>query len=312
MYSSVQGIDLRLLHIFVTIARCEGFSSAQVHLNMNQSAISSSMAMLEARLGYRLCERGRRGFHLTEEGKRILKSAQELFSSLDNFVTQVRGLSGRLFGELSIGLLDSTLTLEDACICQAISRFYRRNQDVCIQLYIKSPTELEQAILDGQIHAAIAYTGHRVTNLQYVELFSEKVSIYCGKSHPLFTQQDISIENITRTKWVRRGYLMPSHLVPLIPDIDNMTAIAHQMEGVALMILAGTHLGYLPEHYAKTWVDKGDMRILNPQTLSYQAQHCLIFHRTRPHNEALEAFISDVISEHHLNKKCISQKYKNH
>lgn len=58
MYNSVQGIDLRLLHIYVTIARCEGFSAAQAHLNMSQSAISSSMAALETRLGYRLCERG--------------------------------------------------------------------------------------------------------------------------------------------------------------------------------------------------------------------------------------------------------------
>lgn len=98
MYTSVQGIDLRLLHIFVTIAQCKGFSAAQAHLNMSQSAISASMASLETRLGYRLCERGRRGFHLTEEGKLILESAQDLFSSLEHLVSRVRGLSGRLFG----------------------------------------------------------------------------------------------------------------------------------------------------------------------------------------------------------------------
>ncbi|XHA14545.1 LysR family transcriptional regulator [Citrobacter farmeri] len=302
MYSSVQGIDLRLLHIFITIAQCEGFSAAQGRLNMNQSIISSSMAMLETRLGYRLCERGRRGFRLTEEGKRILKSALELFSSLDHFVSQVRGLSGRLFGQLTIGLLDSTLTLQEACICQAISRFYKRNQDVCIQLSIKSPTELEQAILNGQMHAAITYTSHRIVGLQYIELFTEKVSIYCGKNHPLFAQLDITDDDIIHTEWVKRGYLMPSHLVPLVLPDENMTASAYQMEGVALMILAGTHLGYLPEHYAKTWVDKGEMRVINPDRLSYRAQHCLIFHRTHPYNEALEAFISDVLTEHQLNK----------
>ncbi len=96
---------------------------------------------------------------------------------------------------------------------------------------------------------------------------------------------------------------MPQHLVPLVPDDDKMTAIAHQMEGVALMILAGTHLGYLPQHYAKTWTDRGEMRILNAKTLSYEAPHYLIFHRTKPHNEALEAFISDVLNEHLLNKR---------
>jgi len=66
-----------------------------------------------------------------------------------------------------------------------------------------------------------------------------------------------------------------------------MKVIAHQMEGVALMILAGTHLDYLPQHYAKTWVDKGEMRVLNAKSLSYEAQHFLVFHRTRSQNEAL-------------------------
>ena len=298
MYSSVQGIDLRLLHIFVTIAQCKGFSAAQASLNMNQSIISSSMAMLETRLGYRLCDRGRSGFRLTEEGKRILKSALELFSSMDNFVAQVRGLSGKLFGQLSIGLLDSTLTLQDAHIYKTVARFYKRNQDVCLQLSIKSPTELEQDILNGQLHAAIAYTSHRLVGLKYINLFTEKVSIYCGKDHPLFNRARVSTQDILQAKWVKRGYLMPSNLVPLALPDDNMTASAHQMEGVALMILAGTHLGYLPEHYAKTWEEKGEMRVLNPQTLSYEAQHCLIFHQTRPRNEALDAFIDDVLTEH--------------
>jgi len=300
MYSRVQDIDLRLLQIFTIIAKCNGFSVAQAQLNMNQSAISTSMATLETRLGYRLCERGKSGFYLTEEGKRILKATEEMFLELDVFVAKIRGLSGRLFGQLAIGLLDNTLTLKDAHITAAITRFYKRKQDVCVSLYIKSPTELEQSVLDGEIHAAIAYTGHRIPNLRYIKLFNEKVCLYCGNKHPLFNKTKVSVDDIHNSKWVRRGYLMPSDLVPIIPKADQMTAVAHQMEGIALMILAGTHLGYLPEHYARLWVDKKKMRCLNPDNLSYDANHCLFYNRKHPHNEALEAFISDVLAEHNI------------
>ncbi len=296
MLGNIHNADIRLLHIFETIAQCHGFSAAQARLNMNQSTISTCMATLETRLGYRLCERGKKGFQLTEEGKRVLQYTQQLFATLDAFVVQVHTLSGRLYGELMIGLLDSTLTLQDAKIVETLRRFYQRNQEVSLQLFIKSPTELEQAILKGQLHAAISYIGHRLSNLEYIDLFREKISIYCGKRHPLSSCDPVTIDDLLRYNWVKRGYLMPSDLVPIAPH--SITATAHQMEAVAFLILAGSHIGYLPQHYAQQWVDKGEMCLLKPDELSYQVTHCLIFHRNRPHNEALEAFIADAIEEH--------------
>lgn len=306
MYSSVQGVDLRLLRIFATIAQCQGFSAAQAQLNMNQSAISTSMANLEARLGYRLCDRGKRGFHLTEEGKKILRATQELFESMEGFVSRVRSLSGRLFGEISIGLLDSTLTLGDSHMAQSLARFYQRDQDVRVHLSIKSPTELEQDVLDGTLDAAITYIGHRLSVLEYIDLFDEEMSAYCGVNHPLYRQGVSDTQQLLNFQWVRRGYMVPNYLAPIDPPM--LTAVAHQMEGVALLVLAGTHIGYLPRHYAQQWEDKGQMRVLSPEDLSYKATHSLIINRTRVHDEALEAFIDDVLAEHHIERKRISKR----
>ncbi|MNC57540.1 LysR substrate binding domain protein [compost metagenome] len=89
---------------------------------------------------------------------------------------------------------------------------------------------------------------------------------------------------------------MPSDLVPVMPPL--ITATAHQMEAVALLVLAGTHIGYLPQHYAQQWVDKQEMYLLKSEELSYEVTHCLILNRSRPHNEALEALVSDILLEH--------------
>ncbi|MGL4723775.1 MAG: LysR family transcriptional regulator [Scandinavium sp.] len=296
MLGNLHNIDLRLLQIFLTIVRSNGFSAAQAPLNMSQSAISTCMATLETRLGFRLCERGKKGFRLTEEGKQILHYTQQLFSTLDTFILQVHNLSGKLCGELFIGLLDSTLTLPEAKIVQALRRFSQRNQDVSLQIVIKSPTELEQAIINGELHVAIAYIAHRVSNLHYIDLFTEKISVYCGKDHPLSQMKGVTADDLLRYSWVKRGYLMPSDLVPLTPPL--ITATAHQMEAVAFLILAGSHIGYLPQHYARQWVERGDMVILAPNTFSYDVTHSLIFNRHRPHNEALEAFIADILQAH--------------
>lgn len=296
MLGNIHNVDIRLLQIFLTIVQCNGFSAAQAQLNMSQSAISTCMSTLETRLGFRLCERGKKGFSLTAEGEQVLRYTQQLFAKLDAFVLQVHNLSGRLRGELMIGLLDSTLTLPEAKIVEAIRRFYQRNHEVSLQVFIKSPTELEQGIISGELHAAISYIGHRLDNLEYIDLFSEKISIYCGKYHPLYLSSKVTCEDLLRFDWVKRGYLMPSDLVPVAPPL--ITATAHQMEAVALLILAGTHIGYLPQHYAQQWVDKQEMYLLEPDELSYKVTHCLILHRNRPHNEALEALVSDILLEH--------------
>ena len=306
MYTNVQDIDLRLLRIFDTIVASGGFSAAQAPLNMSQSAISTHMSTLETRLGCRLCERGKSGFHLTEKGERVLRATHELFASLDGFVGQVRGLSGRLVGDLSIGLLDNIVTHENARLARSLARFYRRDQDVCLQFFVKSPTELELAVLDGQLHAAISYVGHRLPNLEYRNLFSEKVSIYCGERHPLFGRHNTSLAELESYPWVKRGYLLPSSLLPVDPGRLALTAIAHHMEAVAHLVLAGSHLGYLPQHYARQWVEQGKMHALNVATHSYVVEHSLITHGGRPRNEALDALMADILAEHiGVSEQCI-------
>src|ERR1700680_543661 len=74
----VQDTDLKLLRIFETIVRCGGFAAAQPILNIGASSISEYMSQLETRLGLRLCERGRAGFRLTEEGAELHAAAQRL------------------------------------------------------------------------------------------------------------------------------------------------------------------------------------------------------------------------------------------
>ena len=52
----LDNFDIRLLRVFMTIADCGGFSAAQAHLGLSQSAISNKMHDLETRMGLRLCE----------------------------------------------------------------------------------------------------------------------------------------------------------------------------------------------------------------------------------------------------------------
>ena len=70
MFSQLTDLDLRLIRVFLAIVDAGGVSPAQATLNVGQSTISTQLATLETRLGYRLCERGRGGFSLAHAAKR--------------------------------------------------------------------------------------------------------------------------------------------------------------------------------------------------------------------------------------------------
>ena len=120
--AQVSDFDIRLLRIFRSVVECGGFSAAETVLGIGRSAISQQMSDLEQRLGLRLCQRGRAGFSLTEEGREVYQSALQLLSALESFRTEVNGLHQHLRGELIIGLTDNLVTLPHMRITHALAQ----------------------------------------------------------------------------------------------------------------------------------------------------------------------------------------------
>ena len=105
-------VDLRLLRIFTTIVDCNGFRNAQLALNMAQSTLSTHLTTLEARLGSRLCDRGRGGFRLTLEGEETYRAAQDLFRSIEGFGSRMKRVHGREEARLRLGVIDTVASFE--------------------------------------------------------------------------------------------------------------------------------------------------------------------------------------------------------
>ncbi|MBC2380974.1 LysR family transcriptional regulator [Pseudomonas sp. WS 5106] len=296
MLRNVTDMDLRLLRIFSVVVKCGGFTAAQAELNMSQSNISTHISGLEKRLGYRICERGKGGFRLTEKGQRILTASTALFGAVDAFRDEAQDLSGRLVGDLYLGLADNIATLPTARIDAAIARFYQREHDMHLHIFVNSPTELELAVIDGQLDMAISYFSRPLPTLTYQPLYSEAIGIFCGQKHPLYAVPLPSLEQLQACDWIKHGFLPADQTLPVTPK--RASATAYHMEAVAHGVLAGTHLGYLPAHYAAPWIASGHMRALHPETLHYAVQHSMITHIGHPQSEAVRAFIDDLLAEH--------------
>jgi LysR family transcriptional regulator, transcriptional activator for bauABCD operon len=284
--------DIRLLKVFSKVVEAGGFSAAQIELNVSQSTISTHMSALEQRLGLRLCQRGRAGFRLTEKGQLIYQASQRLFASLKEFRTEAGAVRNRLVGSLDIGIVDNLITNPNSRLHQAVTSFNARAPEVQISVHVTSPTELERAVLDGRFDLGLGACGRHSPYLAYEDVFEERQMLYCGRGHPLFARaSEIGVEDLKNQQFVRRAYAAPNAF-PAGLSMES-TAVGDLMESVALFILAGRYIGFLPQHYAQHWVERDMMRALLEQKLGYQNPIYLATRKTERPSPILSSFLSE-------------------
>ncbi len=261
--------DLRLLRVFHAVARHRGFAAAQAETGLAPATISNHIASLEARLGIRLCNRGRKGFSLTTEGERIHEASLGLFRSVENFSSVVGSVRGELTGTVHFATADAMHTNGALALDKALGDFARSAPGVQVLIDVASPQDLRQRLLDGRYQLILTPLQDEHPAIVSTVLFDEEQSLYCGRGHELF---EVPSRQLTRRmqgplRYAARTYAAVAGMVGG-PNFE-ISALTSHMESLALLILSGRYIGHLPTHYARTWVEQGRMRALLPSATSY-------------------------------------------
>jgi len=283
--------SMKHMQTFCTVVESGGFVSAQAALGMSQPAISTHIRDFEIRLGFQLCQRGRSGFNLTEKGELVYARCRSMLNNVSDFEADLGELRNKLTGTLRVGLIDSTISNPDFPINKAIQRFFERENDVSIKLEILAPEELERDLLNGHIHLGIGPFQRRDNTLSYQLLDKEKHDFYCGKEHPLFSlpAAEITWETLQRYPVSTRAYLQQTDL----PGIQNKAYVSN-MEAQALLISSGKFMGYLPKHYAQTWLDTDDMRAIDHLNLEHESPFYLAMRASSSMQNIVKVFVQDI------------------
>lgn len=292
-------VDLHLLDVFRTVVEAGGFSPAQLVLNISQPTLSIRMRQLESQLGVRLCQRGRAGFQLTEEGLKVYQASQRLIGAVSAFGAELEAVQGRPVGELQIGSVDSVATNRDFRLSEAIARFKGRDAEVRLTLHVAPPQEIERAVLEGRYHLGIGAFPARVAGLAYRYLFSEQHRLYAGRGHPLFprSRPPPRAEAVKRMEHVVRGYATAR---PAAAERGvNATATAFNMEAMLLFILSGRFLGYLPTHVARIWEEQDLLRPVRGPHFAFASAFEVITRKGSPLSLACRAFLEDLEAAFH-------------
>jgi DNA-binding transcriptional LysR family regulator len=302
----VSDVDIRLLRIFRAVAACGGVAAAELELNIGRSTISRHLTDLELRLGVKLCDRGPAGFALTDEGELVLEASSRLMSAINSFQSDIDKVHQRLSGHLSLALFDKTVTNPEARLPEAFTLFDEIAPEVTVEIHAVAVNVIENEVMTGHFDLAIIPIHRQSNSLHYYPLYPEQMYLYCGETHALFDRADESISQreICKYKYAGIGFHSPNMMVSHRLNLRR-NADVYDEEALAALILSGRYVGFLPDHYAKRFVERGALRRLRPDVYRYRSDHAAIVRRSPRPTPMVAEFLDCLRRAHGTGKESV-------
>jgi DNA-binding transcriptional LysR family regulator len=276
----VSEYDLRLLRIFKVVVECRGFSAAEGVLNITRSTISIHISNLEARLKVKLATRGRKGFALTEHGRTVYEASLTMFDSLNDFAVKVQNLDNELTGDIVVLCSDQVALTRQLKLPAVIAYLNANAPKLLPTINTDTLPNIEQALLSGVANVGIVPDYRQIDGLLYQQCYSETFYLCAGKEHFLFDTPDsqISDDDIYESATVHPGADVNLSGIEQFQSM-NMGAKAYQFDTRTPLILSGCYLGFFPLSYIQGFLDRGEVRLLQPQKRSYNVDHVVVTRR---------------------------------
>src|SRR5579862_137699 len=248
-------LQLRDLHILLTVAHSGSMVRAAHELSMSQPAVSKAIGTLEHTLGVRLLDRTPQGVEPTRYGLALLRRGAAVFDELRQGVGEIEYLSEQGVGELRIGYGEPlAIALVTGVITALISRHPR------LVLHLRRADTIA---------------------LDFRDLRDRKVDLMIGRVALPFREEDLDAETIlwhavvvvagAQNRWVRRRRIKLADLVEekwilLPPEMPESEYVASAFRAHGLDPPRATITSY-SLHMRAALLERGDLLSAFPPDL---------------------------------------------
>ena len=175
-------LEIRHLQLVQAIALEGGMTKAAKRLHLTQSALSHQLKEIEERLKAPLYLRLKKKLVLTEAGEKLLNSAEKVLQELVQTESTLRRLAAGQQGSLRISTQCNT---GYHWLPSMLSLYQKSFPDVDVQIVVEATHQPVQALLEGRLDLALAYTKSTDKDLTYSRLFKDELLAVVSPQHPL-------------------------------------------------------------------------------------------------------------------------------
>ncbi len=200
------------LKIFLEVAKTQRLSTASRTLNIDASTVSRRIHQLEKSLAVRLFERSVDGHSLTDEGQRLLLSAQQMEQSLQGCVASLQGLD---LDESGLVRLGTTEAFGNYFVVPNLGSFQQQHPDINIDV-LPLPRVVKLSRHEADI--AITVGKPRQTSLVVTKLCDYRLKLYASRDY-LANNPVRDIEQLELHKWI--GYVDSIDFAPQLSYLSD-------------------------------------------------------------------------------------------
>lgn len=261
-------LDWNLLRTFLVIAEEQSITRAAHRLLRGQPAVSLSLKRLETELGCRLVDRGHGTFRLTAAGRNLYSECSHVFGGVARLPEVIRESSQEISGEINIMLASHVIT---PLLDEQLTKLSQSHTKIRFNIRIDTSVKVVQAVRERRASFGICLVNRKFQDVNYDLMYREYFGFYCGPSHPLFGQKDLTMADLRDYPAVSfdtddiNDALRPVALLRSKWGLDyDIVGRSSQLEEVRRMIQCGMGIGSLPIHVVERDVAGGLLWRLPP------------------------------------------------
>ena len=190
-------MELRVLRYFLAVAREESISRAAESLHLTQPTLSRQIMELEAELGIKLLNRGKknRKVTLTDEGKLFRKRAEELVELADKMRSEFSVTEGPVSGDIYIG---SGETEAMCLIAKAATELQKEYPHIRYHLFSGNAADVTERLDNGLLDFGILVGEADLTMYDHLPLpVTDVWGVLMRKDSPLAEKSSVSRKDLS-------------------------------------------------------------------------------------------------------------------
>lgn len=297
---------LNQLQIFVKVAQTMSITKASEALNLTQPAVSIQIKNFQAQFEMPLIEIIGKKIYITDFGKEIAKSAEEILDQVYAINYKTSAFKGQLFGKIRI----SVVSTGKYVLPYFLSDFLRINPGIEVSIDVTNREKVIESLENNVVDFSLISTNIESLNFEYINILKNEIYMIgnteTSAMNPTFQYNDsknelplIFRENGSSTRKIMEDYFKNQN-IPVLKKIELMSN-----EAIKQAVLAGMGYSIMPLIGIKNEISIGKMVIIPMKGLPFRNDWKLIWHKGKKQSPVVNAYMA-YLKE---NKELIREKY---
>jgi DNA-binding transcriptional LysR family regulator len=191
---------LHQLKVFEATARHGSFTRAAEELFLTQPTVSMQVKQLTKAIGLPLFEQVGKRLYLTDAGRELFGTCQEIFNQLDQLEMSVANLKGMKQGKLRLAVITTTKYF----MPRLLGPFCQRYPGIDVSLIVTNHEQVIERLADNQDDLYVMSQIPENIDLKAHAFLENPLVVVAPYDHPLTKESHISLKRLVEEPFIMR------------------------------------------------------------------------------------------------------------